>query len=269
MSTDDDGKSEKEDAKVSAREADAAADEASSHDEDESEEDTSEDEASTKSEAPRSKPSGKSSKRARREERRAAEARAAAASVPSSRALMYALAALAAGAAGGWFGHIQQAKAKLRADTATPAASGSAAAAAGPCGAWEKQICAGNGDQSAACQQAKGATGLLTPSVCEVALEALPATLAKVKAERAPCESLVSKLCKDLPPGSQACTLVTERTQMFPAERCKEFLQNYESVLAEVKMIDQQGGMPGGGQQPGMPQGMPPGMPQPGMPPQP
>jgi hypothetical protein len=153
--------------------------------------------------------------------------------------------ALAAGGAAGWFGHIEQAKAKMRAESA-PAAAGSA----GPCGAWEKKICSSSGDQSAACQQAKGATGLLTPGTCEVALEAVPATLAKVKAERASCDTLMSKLCKDLPEGSQTCTMVKERTSSFPADRCKEMLANYDQVLAEVRRIEQNPqpmGMPGHG----------------------
>jgi hypothetical protein len=153
--------------------------------------------------------------------------------------------ALAAGGGIGWFGHIEQAKAKIRAESA-PAASGSA----GPCGAWEKRICSTSGEQSAPCQQAKGATALMTPGTCEVALEAVPATLAKVKAERAPCDSLVSKLCKDTSEGSKGCEMVKTRTPSFPVERCKELLQNYDQVLAEVRRIDENPmpqGMPGHG----------------------
>jgi hypothetical protein len=199
-----------------------------------------------------------------------------ASSVLSSRAVMVAVVALAAGGAAGWFGHQAQAKAKLRAESApSPAGSG---APAGPCAAWEKQICSSSGDQSATCQQAKGAIDLLTPSACEVALEAVPATLAKVKAARAPCDSLVTKLCNELPKGSTTCQMVTERTSSFPGDRCQEMLDNFEKVAAEVKMIDQQsaqmGGAPHGGMPPGagphgMPQGaMPPGaMPQGAMPP--
>jgi len=222
-------------------------------------------ETSSSEDASPARRSGKSKKKARERERIAAEA-ARRPSITPPRALAFAIIALAAGAAAGWFGHIAQAKAKLRAANAAPAPSGSAAAS-GPCASWEKQICAGSGATSAACEQAKGATGLLTPATCEVALEAVPATLAKVKADRAPCESLVSKLCKDLPPGSPACTMVTERTPVFPPAKCKELLANYASVLQEVQMIDQQGGLPQQGGPPGgRPPGMPPGMPQ-GMPP--
>jgi len=215
-------------------------------------------EASSSGDAPPAKRSGKSKKKARERERIAAEA-ARRPSITPSRALGFAIVALAAGGAAGWFGHIAQAKAKLRADTA-PAASGSATAS-GPCANWEKQICAGSGATSAACEQAKSATGLLTPATCEVALEAVPATLAKVKAERVPCTNLVAKLCKDLPPGSPACTMVTERTPAFPPEKCKELLANYAAVLQEVQMIDQQGGLPQQGMPPGGPPGMPHGMP--------
>ena len=157
-------------------------------------------EAADRREVRRSKP-GRSGKRAAREARERAAKAAAPASVKSSSAVMFAVLALAAGGAAGWFGHVAQAKAMLRADSA-PAAAGSAAGS-GPCGAWEKQICKGGGDESAACQQAKGATELLTPSTCEAALGSMPATLAKIKASRVPCETLVSKLCADLPPGSK------------------------------------------------------------------
>jgi hypothetical protein len=214
------------------------------------------------------KRAGKSSKKARERERQAAEA-VRASTVSRARALTFAIAALAAGAAGGWFGHVAQAKAKLRADSA-PAASGSAAAG-GPCKSWEKRICTESGAESAACQQAKSATGLLTSATCEMALEAVPATLAKVKAERVPCDTLVGKLCKDLPPESPACTMVKDRTPSFPPERCRELLTNYDSVLGEVKMIHDQGGPPGG-RPPGgpgaQPMPMPHGVPMPaGMPP--
>jgi hypothetical protein len=189
---------------------------------------------------PPSRRSGKLSKRARREEQ-AKQAKKDA----MIRALVVGGVALAVGGAAGWFGHIEQAKAKIRAESA-PAAAGSA----GPCGAWEKKICSSSGDESAPCQQAKGATGLLTPGTCELALEALPATLAKVKAERAPCESLVTKLCKDVSESSKGCNMVKQRTPSFPVERCKELLANYDQVLTEVRRIDENPmpmGMPGHG----------------------
>jgi hypothetical protein len=142
--------------------------------------------------------------------------------------------ALAAGAAAGWFGHIEQGKAKIRAESTAGASSASPA-----CQSWEKKLCAQTGEQSLACQQAKGAASMLTSAACDVALESVPATIAKVKAQRVPCDTLVSKLCKDLPEGSQTCGMVKERTPTFPSEKCTEMLGKYDQVLAEVKQLEQ------------------------------
>jgi len=153
--------------------------------------------------------------------------------------VVIALAAGGVGAAGGWFGHDAQAKAKLRAESAAPAGSG---APSGSCGAWQKKICTGAGDNSAACAEAKEAVDLLTSPACDAALLSVPATLAKVKAERATCDSLITKLCADLPPGSQACALVREKTPSFPRERCEGMLAHYDEVLGGLRDMDQQMG---------------------------
>ncbi len=190
-------------------------------------------------------------------------------SVAKSRALMFAIFALAAGGAAGWFGHDAQAKAKVRAESVAPAGSG---VPAGACGAWQEKICGSSGDKSAVCAQAKGAVELLTTSGCEAAMAAMPATLAKLKAARASCETLVSKLCKDLPQGSQACDMVKERTPSFPTQRCEEMLKRYDEVIGSLREMDQRGGMPMGGPQMGNPHGPggpggpgAPGMPRPPM----
>lgn len=185
--------------------------------------------------------------------------------ITSSHLIGIAVAAALIGGAAGWFGHIQKGKADLRAAVAAaPATSG---APAGPCGAWQSSLCKSTGDQSAACQQAKAATGVLSTPACESALTTLPQTLAKIKAERAVCDKLVEKLCADLPPGSQTCTMVKERTPSFPAERCDQMMKNYDKVIAELKQMDQQQGAngpgmgaPGGMRMQGMP-GMPGGPP--------
>jgi hypothetical protein len=185
--------------------------------------------------------------------------------ITSSHLIGLGIAALLIGGAAGWFGHIQKGKADLRAAVAAaPAGSG---VPAGPCGAWQSNLCKTTGEQSAACQQAKAATGVLSTHACESALSTLPETLAKIKAERATCDKLVEKLCADLPPNSKTCTMVRERTPSFPAERCDQMTKSYDKVIAELKQMDQQQGAmgaPGGGMRPpGMPGGSPhaPGMP--------
>ena len=206
--------------------------------------------------------SGKAKREARaaRDDRRQVSATAAPGKL-STQAMVIAVAALAAGAAAGWFGHQARAKAQLKAES-SPAAAGSA----GPCGQWQEKICGETGgERSAACQQAKAATELLTPGTCETALTTMPATIEKIKAGRATCDNLVTKLCNDLPKDSAACAMVKERTPSFPSDRCKGMLDQYDQVLAQLKQIDEQGGgMMGGGRPPGappggMPHGGPPG----------
>lgn len=180
------------------------------------------------------------------------------ASITSTHLIGIAVVALAAGGAAGWFGHIQQAKAALRAEVAAaPSGSG---IPAGPCGAWQSKLCKSVGDQSSACQEAKVASGVLTSPACEVALSTLPETLTKIKTARATCDTLVTKLCAELPPGSKTCDMVKERTPSFPSERCTQMMQNYDKVVAELKQMDQQQGA--GGPPMGGPGGMrPPSMP--------
>jgi hypothetical protein len=184
------------------------------------------------------------------------------AGVPAGSVGLLLAVALAAGVAGGWFGHTAQAKAASERADAAPA--GSAGSSEGPCGAWEAKICASSGKESASCQQAQMARDLLTPSSCQAALNAVPATLAKIKAARSSCDNLVKKLCGDLKPESPTCAMVKERTPSFPPKRCEEMLGNYDAVIAELRQMEALGGPPTGG--PGAPHGMPPGTPMPTMP---
>jgi hypothetical protein len=167
---------------------------------------------------------------------------------------------LALGGAAGWFGHIQKTKAALKADSASSGSSG-------PCDDWKEKICSSTGAESAPCSQAKGAIELMTTSTCEAALAAIPATLSKVKAARASCDNLVTKLCADLPPGSKTCDMVKARTPSFPTPRCDEMLKHYDEVIGGLKQLDAQQGAMGGPGGPGMmpPGVMPPGMHPPGM----
>ena len=231
-------------------------------DEEDDEEEESPPPAKAKSKATESKAGGSSAKPSDS----SVSAKPAPVMVPSSRALAIGIVALVVGVAVGWFGQIQKSKAAVRAEvTAAPAGS---AVPSGPCGTWQWKICASSGEQSVSCQQAKGAAELLLPSTCESALGTLPETLAKVKAARASCEKLVTKICADLSPGSKTCDMVKERTPSFPRERCDQMLQSYDKVIGELKQMDQQGGTPMGAghmQSGGMPPGaMPPGAMPPG-----
>jgi hypothetical protein len=176
-------------------------------------------------------------------------------SVPAGRVAFFVVLALAAGGAAGWFGHIEKAKAHVRAADAAPATSSSSGLTLGTCGKWREKICDSSGEASAACQQATAASDLLTPSTCEAALSTVPATLTRLKATRAACDTLMTKLCADLPAGSATCDMVKERTPAFPAKRCEEMLGGYDSVIEELRNMDKQGGPQLGQGGPGEPGG--------------
>jgi hypothetical protein len=204
---------------------------------------------------PPSEPEPAAKKTDAKRAQKAAPVVAKSSSVPSSRVGVFVVLALAAGAAAGWFGQVQQAKAAAAKADAAPAPIGSAGVTTGPCRDWQDKICGSSGKQSAACSQAKGATELLTPSTCAAGLLAMPATLTRLKAARASCEKLVGKLCTDLPPGSETCAMVKDKTPSFPSQRCDEMLEHYDEVIAQLKQIDQQGGMQPGGMRMGGPGG--------------
>ncbi len=168
---------------------------------------------------------------------RASKAEAKRANAGFSGGLLIAAVALALGATGGWFARDARAK-TVHSAGSDPAAVGSA----GPCATWEQKLCEGAGAQSAACSQAKSAAGLLTTPVCDAALTDLPATLAKVKAERKVCDTLVTKLCAEFGKESSTCSMVQQRTASIPPEGCKEMLENYDKVVAQLKQLEQRMG---------------------------
>ncbi len=162
--------------------------------------------------------------------------------------------ALAVGGAAGWFAkHAEASTAQA------PPSAGSAAS----CDAWEEQVCGGAGEEALACYEAKAAANLLPPAACEVALEAVPETLERAAAGREVCNTVIDRLCEDLGADTATCSVVRERTQLFPAERCQEMLDNYDQVVDELRMFQQQmspGGSPAPGEvQPDAPVEEPPG----------
>jgi protein-disulfide isomerase len=157
---------------------------------------------------------------------------------PTPVALVAAL-ALAAGGAGGWFARDANARQKAASSTAAPASSAAAPAGGGVCGEWAGAVCARAGETSEGCAKAKAAASLLSAAACTAAKADVDATITKLKAARASCETLVEKLCADLGPQTKTCGMVREKTGEFPAERCKEMLDQYAGVIGELKELEQ------------------------------
>jgi hypothetical protein len=169
----------------------------------------------------------------------------AGAKTTSGDAALFALAGLAAGAVAGWFGHVAQAEANLRADTPVSAASSSTSPKTDSCATLENDVCSTAGDTSAACGYAKGATILLTPGLCAAARGSVPAMIEKVKVARRACDDLVARVCRELGPESGGCTIARERAAAFGPERCAELTTRYESVVGELRQMERRGMIPG------------------------
>ncbi len=177
------------------------------------------------------------------------------------RAILVAVVGIAIGGAGGWFLRDAHAKGRAPFSRAKPAGSG----VSGECKTWQDKICDESGQVSAGCQQAKSAAELLPLSACNAALDQVPETLERLKKAREVCVTLTKKLCDDLGPESETCKLVKTKTATIPPEGCKSMTDNYDAVLGQLKMMEQQGGMMGGGGPPGAsPHGMRPGGMRPG-----
>lgn len=238
--------------RTEAEEDEERSDEKDDTDKDKEDADDDEDDDEEEDREPVKRRRGKQSK----DEQSARDARPVAATqgatLTMSRALMLAAVMLFAGVAVGW--GLRDA----RAEEGTAGKEGVAEGKA-PCDTWKDEICKGTSSDSAACSNAKASSGMLPATACNAALADMPATLERIKAARASCDKLVTKLCTDLGKESSGCQLVTAKTPGIPPEGCDEMLENYSQVLAQLQMMGQR--------PPGMPGMMGPGGPPPGGPP--
>jgi len=129
------------------------------------------------------------------------------------------------GAAGGWFGHIQQAKAALKAADSFRLLFSSSGEVSGPCGAWQERFCSASGKQSSACQQAKGATDRSRLLRAKQALR--PAGHAQqLKSARAGCEKLSPSCAPICRRARKPAPMVKERTPASRPQRCDEMMKH-------------------------------------------
>ena len=149
-----------------------------------------------------------------------------------------AIVALVVGAAGGWVA--RDARAKTDARSSAPPAGAATSGASGPCQEWSSEICKRTGETSEGCGKAKEAASILPGSACTTAKGELEATVARLKAARASCDALVDKLCADLGEKGRTCAMVREKTPSFPADRCKEMLDHYDGVVAELRRTEEE-----------------------------
>lgn len=155
---------------------------------------------------------------------------------------MWILVAVIVGVAGGWIAR------DARAHTMLTGKDGGNEA----CRSWQEKICGEVGDSAFACNEAKSASSILPPEACHEAMDAVPSTVAKIKKERAVCDNLVSKLCKDIGEETDTCKMVQDKTAAFPTDRCDQMMEQYDQVVAQLQMLEQKrGGMGAHGGPPG------------------
>lgn len=149
---------------------------------------------------------------------------------------------LAAGLGMGWLGHeLQLNEARKKADAA---AKGRGDEATGPCRDWADSICKRMGELAYECTHARAATRLLSGSACAQAQKSVLTKVETLKAERAQCGELTSKLCADLGPEGKGCELVKAKEPTFSLEDCQDMTSKYQGVLAQVMERQETGTLP-------------------------
>lgn len=108
----------------------------------------------------------------------------------------------------------------------------------GPCKEYGDRLCKEAGEGTETCNAIKTVTGLIPPAACEAGLKDIQYTVTKLGAMRKGCDELVVKLCKDLGETTETCAMVKRETPKFPAERCAQFLQQYDQVLGDLKRME-------------------------------
>jgi len=103
------------------------------------------------------------------------------------------------------------------------------------CEDYTKKICEEAGEQSSTCTSLKTAAEIMPKEACQEALSNIAYATKKIGEKRKRCDELVTKLCGDLGPETETCTMVKTRTKEFPPERCDMMMEHYDEVLADLK----------------------------------
>ena len=114
------------------------------------------------------------------------------------------------------------------------------AEAGGPCDKYATALCEkAGGDKSPTCSAIETTTKIMADEACTVGLEKIEASVAKIAKMTEGCQELTEKLCKDLGTETQTCAMVREKTPQMPPEQCATMMGEYDSVLAELKGMEE------------------------------
>jgi protein-disulfide isomerase len=103
------------------------------------------------------------------------------------------------------------------------------------CKDYAARVCKEGGEESASCTTIKGASELLAPEACEIALTNVDFTIKKLGDQRKKCDELVTKLCTDIGQETASCEMVKTQTKTFAPEKCALMMDHYAEVVADLK----------------------------------
>jgi len=124
-------------------------------------------------------------------------------------------------------------------EAASAAPVATAEGAAESCTALATTICEQAGAQSPTCASVQATTALLSPNACAAGLADIEFTTKKIAEAGAVCAALAKRLCDDIGPDTQSCTMVKKQTPQIPAEQCAQMSENYDKVLADLQRMEE------------------------------
>lgn len=125
--------------------------------------------------------------------------------------------------------------------TAAPAAAAPAAAEGSPedCDAYAKSLCSMAGDQTGTCASINSVLKLLSPRACKAGLSDVEYSRSRIADSNKSCTELMTRLCKELGEETETCKMVRTKTPEFGAERCTKMLGDFDTVLGQLKQMEQ------------------------------
>jgi protein-disulfide isomerase len=104
------------------------------------------------------------------------------------------------------------------------------------CAELATKLCPGPGESTVFC---KNTLDLLTAESCTLALTKVDVSLKKLAAKRKTCDDLTAKICAELGPDTQTCSMVKESLGDATSQRCQAMDREYPKLIAELKQQEE------------------------------
>jgi protein-disulfide isomerase len=127
---------------------------------------------------------------------------------------------------------------KSQTDKPTVPAQTTHDAQASACEQYTSRLCAELGAKTEACESLRSVREWFPEKACEVALTDVDSSLARVRALRADCETLTTKICAELGDTSPVCEEVKRDLPEVPVGQCRMLLNHYPQLVAQLRARD-------------------------------